>query len=196
MREIIQLLLEHPILAVFLLFWLFSVLGGMATRAARRAQQGQPQAGPRAPAQPPARDLVLEFERWRDQHLRRMGRQAEARAEPDHEPAARREEPTEGDQPRRLWRPKPGYAVSTLGSRAAAREEAGEGDRSFYASPHVGQLHQELAQRQRAQASLHPGRRDAKGRRGRSIDLSDPASAIVALEVLGPPRALRDLEAR
>ncbi len=67
-----------------------------------------------------------------------------------------------------------------------ATEHGGVHDRHLQTS-----LMQKLRSREGAHAQ-HRSLPDAVGRRRRRVDLSDVAQAIVMMEILGPPKALRD----
>lgn len=213
MPDILQRLLQEPIILLILATWIISMLGNVMQKAARRAQQQR-------------------AEQRRAPDPRQVGGGTTASRRPDPDDIAReirRAMGLERDRPASRPPPVPEEAGTGAGGARAPRsaghvEQAPERRASFDerrqrptivvddARPRRT-LRQELAERDaKAAADLArqgvadrilitqigmPGStiREIGGarRRGRGLlDLSRPAAAIVAMEVLGKPIALRD----
>lgn len=183
MTELLDILKSQPILLIFLAVWLLGGLGRLGQKAARKAaeqQQAQrrelrgtggrgagsgpaPMVESQTDPRPSPDDIAAE--------IRRMMGMEEPAAPPRREPepasrpapVIRRVEVV--DTPEIPRRP----SLSEVATRQVASERAASRDRGY---------------------SVPEGRIAGASYR-RLLDLSDPVAAIVAMEVLGKPRALR-----
>ena len=207
MDWIIQLIEEYPFLLLLVGFWVLSMVGGAITKAARKAKQQQrgqqqrgqqrrplsPQPGqaqtrelraPSRPARPTAEEVAAE--------IRRVMGMEEAPRPVVQEPI----------QPP----PQPPPHVESLHTPEAGFEHFAEevGGLQPNVDPHVGE---EVSQRHVPSSRVTPRRElgtlggrvhRAKPKtfreRMRRFNLDDPAAVMVTLEILGPPRALREYE--
>ena len=207
MRELIAFLMQNPILLLLVLVWLFS---GLAT-AAKRAQQKRRQVSPeletyrqrnarrpvrsaqvQEPAAPPqtaddiARHLreMLGLDTVAPPHSRRRRAITEPPAEVELTDSA-------DDHPSPF---EPHHPEPETGDEELARGRAGK----------VGELHEQVVKRHALPTAVtqsverhigHAPTRTGPARRASTaisaFDGRAAAQAIVALEVLGPPRALR-----
>jgi hypothetical protein len=205
MGDILRWLLQEPIAWLIVASWLFSSLGGAMQKAARKAQQqgrrpgtGESAASSAAPRPAAARrdvrspdDIAREIRRAMGledapaarpapepaarQTLRPVDRGiggAEARARVDYDEMAQRRPTSLDERPPRVTVV---YDQPTERPRRGLREEMAERDAA-------------------ARRNLQPVARVGGKRRMRvgRYDLHDPAAAIVAMEILGRPVALRE----
>ena|SRR5688572_11842266 len=200
MRELIDFVLQHPILLLLLVAWLVSGLASAASKSARRAQEQQQrhqrreraaQARPAAPAAPQSAEDIA-------RQLRQMlGLETEP-ARPQAAPPPMREFDTEDEA----------EAAGEEEGPRHAEPDRGDDERA-HPVPTVGQLHEDLDRKRHAPTAVtrsvarHLGHGPTPGAAVRPLAAAhaigfDPraaARAIVALEVLGPPRALRPYDA-
>jgi hypothetical protein len=198
MRELLNLLIQHPYLGVLVVMWVFSSLASAAGKAGKRAQQ-----------QRSSGDV--------DEYLRRRRQQVN---QPTAPPVAHSQHPTADDIARQM---REMLGLEPSRPRVEARPEAVEGDRRRPAArdsgdevvrrgaPHVGELHEEVERRrQERKEAIKPVPTVAvtappatprtkrpehtvapQGRPLVQFDAKSAVAAMVAMEVLGPPRALR-----
>lgn len=204
MRELLYLLLQHPVIAVLIVLWVFSGLAGAAGKAGKRAQQRRSSG-----------DV--------DEYLRRRRQQ---QSQPTASPPAHSAHPTADDIARQM---REMLGLEPARPRVETRPEAVEGDRRRSAerefgdevvhrgAPHVGELHEEIERRRQERKEVikpvsapkpvptvavtaPPETPRAKrplqtvatqDRQPVRFDAKSAVAAMVAMEVLGPPRALR-----
>ncbi|MEZ5965153.1 MAG: hypothetical protein R3F56_15065 [Planctomycetota bacterium] len=206
MRDLIYLLFQNPILLLVVVVWILSGIANAAAKA-KRAQQRQAQSrrpgepgssgGPpraaerqvRAPTARPGQQTAEEIAR----QLREMLGIETVPAPPPR--------PVQQQEPTPAWEDRDD-------ARLPRHPEPDRGDRDRVpgAAGRVGELHQSVEARRRKMSSVassvasHLGHLPTRAspaphlRRRRVGGVFDPrraAAAIVALEVLGPPRALR-----
>jgi hypothetical protein len=195
-NELIRFLAENPILAVVIAGIVLQALGGLGARAARKAQS-PPRSAPRRP--PPRRPAPTPEDIARELR-RRLGMEELPGEEARRPPPALEQAPS---------RPVPRPAAWG----EAAREPDAEPARSApppvapvpvqvqivltdAEGPRTPLLPESLVAPAAAAAAAPRRVRAAPGarRRRRLLDLRHPAAALVAAEVLGPPRALRGWE--
>lgn len=206
MGDILRWILQEPIAWLIVASWLFSSLGGAMQKAAKKAQQQQsrrPSGGggeatspsaPRVPAARPRREARSAEDIARE--IRRaMGLEDAPVAEPVRPPRQAKVEDRGiggAEAPRRI------DYDEVPQRRPAALDER---------PPRVTVVYDQPAERQRRGLREEMAERDAAARRaGHSVarvggkrriragrfDLHDPVSAIVAMEILGRPVALRE----
>lgn len=211
MDKIVDFLVQNSWLLILLGIWLVSALGNLATRAARKAAEQQqrqrraqrpssPAARPARP-QPTGREAAPDPEEIAAQIRRMMGLEREAPPEPRMEPEP---EPEPAPRPQRVRvevvdteAPRDRPAIADRQLESAVESEIGPGrlqtqlERTSVEQRRLISAIELREQRRRRALRAERARRTGRRRR---MDLSDPAAAILLAEVLGPPRALRDLD--
>lgn len=212
MREILYILMNNPVLAVLVVIWIFSGLAGAASKAAKRTAQQRKSSG----------DLDAYLERRRREM--QVESPAPAPTSADEIARQMRELlglETPRQAPRRR---EASTADAESGDRITRAERDSGDEVRHRGAPHVGELHEEIERRRhekqdrqdradrvptaatkvtvvdvanmsRPRASRPP--LQSTVRRERAVVVFDPkatAAALVAIEVLGPPRALRPHE--
>lgn len=206
MNQILRFLFDNPILILILVGWLFSALAGAATKAAKRQAQGQPrgQARPRP-----------EFDAVRDRQRQEQAAMAQqAQAEQAQKPGDTSRPRTPDDIARELRRM---LGLESGPERQPAPVPPAEEARTSAWDRHTGDdedLHVptvaagELRKRpklKRAAPSLlkvakvragsllehHAAKSRRPGMRRVAFDRKHAISAVIGMEVLGAPRAVR-----
>ena len=196
MPDILRWLFEQPLLLLLLIAWIFSALGGVMQRVARRAQAearraaDATDAGADAAQPHPGRRDADEIAR---EIRRAMGLEPPAPPQP-RPPLPQRE-------PRAVETAVPQHPRRAVDHGEAERRRTVDHDRR---PPRLVIVPDEVAPRRSVRPPLNAGdiaraaadaRLVAPGARRRRtrtmLDLSRPAAALVAAEVLGPPLALR-----
>jgi hypothetical protein len=214
MRELIYILMQNPILVLVLVVW---VISGIATAAAKakRAQQQRRQVSPeieayrerqlqqqaRPVAPPPQRHVAVpqSAEDIARQLREMLGLETEAPPKPaPREPMHERaHEPDAEHEP-----------LEASGEERPRYEEASAGDEDLrHHAGRVGELHEEITKRRQVPTAVtrsverHIGHRPTKAAVPKpkpaakvAFDARAAAQAVIALEVLGPPRAFRPYE--
>jgi hypothetical protein len=212
MRDLINLLLNQPILLIILIGWIVSMLGGVMRRAVERQQreQRQQQRKPK-PEQKSAEEIAAELRRMMGMEARTEVREPPAQRPPAQRPVPPQPLPQALDdveaardarRQRREQELAEAEALRRARLEAAARAEGRPLPKpqpakapSISVAPHtlstaehtLGKIKAEprTPARQRSRLEIAPPLS------GRRIDLRDPARAIILTEVLGPPLALR-----
>lgn len=189
MQQFLRILFDNPILILILVGWLFSALAGAASKAAKR--QAQPRRRP-------------EFDAVRDKQ-----RQADQARVPSGESRPR----TPDDIARELremlglepgpTRPPP--SVREPAARTEPQRDLGDASTIDVPTVPVGELRKELARKRAKQKALsqvgkqhvggllehHIAAPSRGGQRRLAFDRAHAVAAIIGMEVLGSPRALR-----
>ncbi len=211
MNQILRFLFENPILILILVGWLFSALAGAATKAAKR--QAQPRSRPR-PEFDALRDQQRQAEREQEARTAQAPAppQAEAPRSPDEIARQLREmlglEPAPSRAPEPPA-PAPAPARSDEARTSAWDRHTGDDEDIHVPTVPVGQLREDLTRKRAepkelAQVSSQIGKTAvggllqhhiaAPGRGGaRRVAFSrkHAIAAVIGMEVLGAPRALR-----
>lgn len=187
MQQFLRILFDNPILILILVGWLFSALAGAASKAAKR--QAQPRRRP-------------EFDALRDKQ-----RQADQARVPSGESRPRTPDDIARDLREMLGlEPGPTRPPQPAADRPQPVERS-LGDASTIDVPTVpmGELRKELARKRAKQQTLrqvgkqhvggllehHIATPSRGGTRRLAFDREHAVAAIIGMEVLGAPRALR-----
>ncbi len=212
MNQLISFLMQNPILLVVIVIWLFSGLASTVAKAAKRAQQQQQQQQRRRP------DMEALAERRHASETQHQQAPVQGRTpvpQNADEIARQLREmlglETVAPPPRSMERSRRASATSDddddrvyPSEDADAEPDAGDEEFVRGQGAHVGALHQEVEHRRVVPTAVsqsvaqHLGHTPTKAAvvrhaptRRSFFDARAAAQAVVALEVLGPPRAER-----
>lgn len=200
LRDLLYQLFQNPILLLVVVFWVLSGIASAAAKAKRTQQQRQRSAPPvrREEDVDPLRQARAPAPRPAAQTAEDIARQLREMLGLETEPAP---------PPRPVAKPGPAWDGSDQEAGPRHREPQ-RGDDELVpgnAGP-VGELHQQMVSKRDEQAAVaasvaqHLGHSPTRAARAahlqrkrapRAFDARHAEAAIVALEVLGPPRALR-----
>lgn len=221
MNELIRFFLNNPILLLVVVVWIFSGIASAAAKNKRVQEQRRRQLGRQEQRQQRAEPWERGLQAQEPEHPRAHELQERAEAAPTSPPRPTSAEEiarqlremlgleTEAPPPP----PRPPVEVHpvevVVDEERVRHREPDRGDSELPAgvAGKMGELHQEIAERRQRQAAAAALRNVARGRkpavkvqpvrvrrRPLRFERQAAAAAIVALEVLGPPRALRPHE--
>lgn len=190
MQQFLRFLFENPILILILVGWLFSALAGAASKAAKR--QAQPRSRPEF-------DALREKQRQADQARAPSGESP--RRTPDDIARDLREMLGLDPGPTRAPQPAEDQPVR----RQPVERDLGDAATIEVPTVPVGELRKEIARRRAKPAEVseigkqhvgglldhHIATPSRGGTRRLAFDRRHAVAAIIGLEVLGSPRALR-----
>ena len=218
MRELISFFQQNPILLLVVVVWLFSGLASTVGKAAKRAQQ-QRQPGPEMDADVERRRQTQAQQQQSAEPVARGPQNAEDIARQLRqmlgletvEPRTASMERSRGRSDRRGSADPSDDDEDRLQPSEDQDAEADAGDEEYVRGKgaHVGALHEEVEQRHALPTGVsksvakHLGHAPTKAAAVRRAPTRRPvfdaraaAQAVIALEVLGPPRAERPYDAR